>query len=93
MDLEVAAFLPGEDGLVGEVGDEEDVFTLFEGQRGGLPQDGEYNLGLPLFVHPQDVSVLRHAVNLLLDDNGASQLVAVGGDCLTILKVLPVHTH
>lgn len=56
--LEVGAFLPREDGLMGEIGYEEDVLALLESERGGLSEDGEDYLNLPLLVHPQDVAVL-----------------------------------
>lgn len=69
MDLKVGVLLPREDRLMREIRDKKHIFPLLESQRRRLPKDGKHNLNLALFVETQDIAILSHAVDLLLDDD------------------------
>lgn len=55
-----------------EIRNEEHIFSFFECKWGGLPEDGEDNFCLSLFIDAQNVSILSHAINLLLNYYWAS---------------------
>lgn len=93
MYLKVGVLLPREDGLVREVRNKEHVLALLKGERGRLAEDGEHDLHLSLLVQPQDIPVLGHAVDLLLDYDWTGQLVAVGREGSALLQVLLVDHY
>lgn len=69
MYLKIGVFLPRKDGLMREVRNQKHVFPFLEGKGRRLPENGEHDLHLSLFVEPQNIAIFSHAVDLLLNDD------------------------
>ena len=86
MNLHVGAFLSGEQRLMCKVGDEEGALAIFVGEWRRLPEDGENNLSLSVFVYFDYISIFRNTEYFILDYNGGGQFVAVLGNDLAFLQ-------